>query len=107
MNLDISPALLPWLAIVVAALSVARLTRLITQDTYPPVAWLRNQWSRLTRDGEWSELVTCPFCAAPYIAAVILAWGLLSGPHWTWWAFNGWLALAYVGSMIVVRDTPE
>lgn len=107
MNLDLPSAVLPWLAIVVAALSIARLTRLITQDIYPPVAWLRAKWAGLTHDGEWAELVTCPFCAAPYIAAVILAWGWFSGPHWTWWAFNGWLAFAYVGSMIVVRDTPE
>lgn len=94
-------------AAVVAVLSVARLTRLITSDTYPPAAWVRDRWARLTHDGPWSELVTCPFCAAPYIAAAVLAWGVLSGPHWTWWAFNGWLALSYLASMVVVRDTPE
>jgi len=95
------------LAILVAIVSVGRLTRLLTADVYPPSAWVRNQWRRLTHDGPWSDLVTCPFCAAPYIAAVILGWGLLSGGHWTWWVFNGWLALAYLASMLVVRDTPE
>lgn len=94
-------------AAVVGVVSVGRLTRLLTQDTYPPVAWLRSQWSRLTKDGDWADLATCPFCAAPYIAAVILAWGVLSGLHWSWWIVNGWLALSYVAAMLVVRDTPE
>ena len=105
MSLDVPAAALPWLAIVVAVLSTARLTRLVTQDVYPPAAWFRNRWRAWTRDGDWSELVTCPFCAAPYLAAGVLAWGLLSGPHWTWWAFNGWLALSYLASMIVAQDT--
>lgn len=94
-------------AVVVGVLSVARLTRLLTQDTYPPVAWLRSQWERITHDGPWADLATCPFCAAPYIAAVVLAWGLATDLHTAWWVVNGWLALSYVAAMVVVRDTPE
>lgn len=100
----------PWLilaAVVVAVLSVARLTRLLTQDTYPPVAAIRSWWTRVTKDGDWADLATCPFCAAPYIAAVVLAWGLLTDLQVAWWVVNGWLALSYLAAMVVVRDTPE
>lgn len=94
-------------ATVVGVLGTARLTRLVVDDSYPPAAWLRDRWRRLTRDGPWAELVDCAFCAAPYIAAPNLAWAVLSDLHWSWWLVNGWLAAAYSASMIVVRDTPE
>jgi hypothetical protein len=91
-------------AVVVGVVSVARLTRLLTQDTYPPAAWVRAKWSALTNDGPWSDLVTCPYCAAPYITAAVLAWGLLSDFHVSWWIVNGWLAASYAAAMVVVRD---
>jgi hypothetical protein len=91
-------------AALIGVVSVARLTRLITQDSYPPVAWLRSKWQAITHDGDWSELATCPYCAAPYIAAVVLAWGLLTDFQTAWWVVNGWLAASYLASMVVVRD---
>lgn len=91
--------------VVVGVLSVARLTRLLTVDTYPPVAWVRAQWGRITNDGPWYDLVTCPYCAAPYFTALVLAWGLLSDFNTVWWVFNGWLAGAYVAAIIVARDS--
>ena len=94
-------------AFVLGVLGTARATRLVVDDTYPPMAWLRDRWRRLVNDGPWAELVDCAFCAAPYIAAVNLAAALLSDLHPAWWIVNGWLAAAYSASMIVVRDTPE
>lgn len=92
-------------AVVVGVLSSARLTRLVVNDTFPPVEWLKFQFIRLVRGSEsWSKLVQCPWCLAPYATAAVLAWAVLSDLHWTWWAFNGWLAAAYVASMIVWRD---
>lgn len=100
-------------ATVVGVLSVARLTRLITQDSYPPVVFVRKWWDKVTTvkegpgkgaQGAWYDLVDCPYCAAPYITIPILGWALLSDLHWTWWVFNGWLAIAYVAAMVVVRD---
>lgn len=91
-------------AAVVGVVSAARLTRLITQDTYPPVVWLRMKWADITNDGPWEKLISCPWCAAPYITAIILAWGLLTDFQVAWWVFNGWLAAAYLASMVVVRD---
>jgi hypothetical protein len=33
-----------WLALTIAALAAYRLTRLIVEDDFPPVAWLREKW---------------------------------------------------------------
>jgi len=94
-------------AVVVGVISVARLTRLLVIDSYPPVAWVRNKWREITNDGPWSELVDCPYCAAPWFALPILAWAYLSDLHASWWIFNGWLAAAYVAAYIVDRITPD
>lgn len=100
----VTDALFVLFASVVGVLSTARLTRLLTQDTYPPVAWVRAQWGRITNDGPWYDLVTCPYCAAPYFAAAVLAWGLLTDFQTAWWVVNGWLAASYLAAMIVARD---
>lgn len=92
------------LAFTAAVLSVGRLTRLVTQDTWPPVAWWRTKWDDWTEDSGWNDLFHCPFCLAPWIAAVILAWGWLTDLHWTWWAFNLWLAISYLASILVYHD---
>lgn len=93
-------------AVLVGVLGTARLTRLLTHDSYPPSEWVRVGWMNLTRHGQWSTLVTCPFCAAPYIVAASMAWGLLTDLHWSWWLFHGWLAASYAASMVVLRDEP-
>jgi hypothetical protein len=99
-------------AALVGVVGVARLTRLLTSDAYPPSVWVRTTWANLVRHGQWEPLVTCPFCASPYIAAASLAWVLTAGVRpdgfWSqaWWIFWGWLATSYVAAMIVVRDEP-
>lgn len=100
-------------AVIVGVIGVARLTRLLVIDTWPPVVSIRMWWYRRTMvkdgpdkgdEGPWFALVSCPYCAAPYIAAVIMAWALLTDLHWSWWVFNGWLAASYLASIIVVKD---
>ena len=92
-------------AALVGILSSARLTRLLTQDVWPPVVWLRIKWDDWTEDyGDWNKLFHCHWCMGPWTTAVIGAWGWASNLHWTWWAFNIWLAAAYLNSMIVERD---
>ena len=91
-------------AAVVAVIGTARLTRLLTEDTWPPVAWLRERWFERTNGTGWEELFVCPFCMAPYLAVVTVAWGWASDLHWSWWLFYGWLSLAYLASMVVARD---
>lgn len=91
-------------AAIVGILSIARLTRLFTQDTFPPAVWLRIKWDNLTDDNGWTALLHCHFCLAPWLAIPIGAWGILSDLHWSWWLFNGWLAVAYLASMVVHFD---
>jgi hypothetical protein len=97
---------LTWVAaVVVAILSVARLTKLFTEDTWPPAAYVRNKWVAWRQD-EWGELFVCPFCMAPWVAVLVLFTGWASGLHPVWWWFNGWLAVSYVAAIVVARDIP-
>lgn len=95
-------------AFVLGVGGTARLTRLITQDAYPPARWLREKWVRIVRgDEEWSILMECPWCFAPYAAAANLAWAVLSDLHWSWWIVNLWLTGAYLASWVVIHDEDE
>lgn len=103
----VSSALLYSAAVLVGVISIARLTRLLTEDSWPPVVWIRIKFSAFVeRRGldEWGELTTCPYCAAPWITLPILVWAVWSDLHWSWWIFNGWLAIAYIAAMIVAKD---
>jgi hypothetical protein len=99
-------------AALVGVLSSGRLVRLLVSDDFPPSVWLRKKWDSLTeiedddviKDGPWGKIVHCGWCASPYISAMILLWAVLSHLHWTWWAFNGWMAGSYVASWIVFHD---
>lgn len=96
-----------WLvvaAVIVGVLSTARITRLVTQDDFPPSVRLRAWWDKVTNDGEWSKLVHCHWCFSPYAAWPVLATALIFDLHPAWWIVNGWLAGAYVASMVVERD---
>lgn len=95
------------LAIVVGVLSVGRLTRLVTQDTFPPAVWVRIKWDERTENSDWNPLLRCHWCFAPWAAIPVILWGWLSELHISWWLFNGWLAVAYLASMVVERDAKE
>lgn len=107
MNIPLDQPLLVILALAVAAFGVGRLSRILTYDTFPPAAYVRDLWSRITKDGAWAKLAHCQWCATPWIMAVCIAWGWFSSLHWSWWVFWGWLALSYVASIIIARDEPE
>jgi hypothetical protein len=92
------------LAVATGIISAARLTRLFTQDSFPPAAWLRMKWDEITKDGAWAILAHCHWCLAPYMVAFVGLWGWLSGLHVLWWVINAWLAASYIASMIVERD---
>lgn len=115
-----TPAVL-LLAVLTGTLAVARATRLITSDRYPPMLWLRLRFINWTYAGPdwrkgWQPLAECPFCVAPYAAAVNLTWALIVSPWagdfstwsagWWWWIVNLWAAVSYAAAMVVVRDEP-
>lgn len=100
-------------ASVIAILSSARLTRLFTQDTYPPVARMRSWWEdhvhRSKMHNDWSVLATCPYCASFWVTGAVVGWAGASiwftgSIHWTWWLVNVVFAFAYAAAMVVVRD---
>lgn len=99
--------LLTFAAVAVGILSTARLTRLVTRDSFPPSVWLRIKWDDLTEEGRfssWNTLIHCHWCLAPWMGAIVGLWGYFSDLHASWWMFNLWLAAVYVSSMIVDRD---
>lgn len=123
-------------AYVVGVVALARAVRLVTSDTWPPIARARERWKRLTavRDpqgtvlmdpdsepayseplaGPWTPLFTCPFCFAPYPAAAAVATAIWAGV-WTpdlgtlagwWWLLAVWASGSYAAAMVVLRDEP-
>lgn len=98
------------LAVLVGTLFVARLTRLVVDDDFPPMNWLRSWYVRHS-NADWGGLVACPFCISFWIAVVttLVSWLSLNGDgrlDWWWWAGTTPFAAAYVAAMIVVRDLP-
>lgn len=103
----------PAVLLVIAVLSVARLARLITHDTWPPMEWARPRIARRLKG--WAELVICPFCVAPYLTVVQMLWFWLTYRQgvesdvfvWGWLIPNLWWALSYVAAIVVAYDQPE
>lgn len=108
----IGVGMLTWwqavLAVVIGVVGAARLTRVLTIDDYPPAIAIRMWWQKVTRDGPWAKLVTCPWCAGPWLTLLMVASFLVSftAPWlgWGWWLFWGWLALSYWVSQYVYFD---
>lgn len=97
------------LAVVVAVVGSARLTRLIVYDDYPPAQGVRNWWDKVTRNGPWSLLAHCGWCMGPWVTAFTVVWfflGVLVYPPVliAWWVFFGWLTLSYWVSQYVYFD---
>ena len=99
-----------WIAAaIIAAISTARITRLVVWDTFPPSAHLRAKWADWTDGGAWEDLLKCGYCFGVYAAAFTLGTGWLSVAlvgdlHWSWWLFHGWMALSYVAAIIMTFD---
>lgn len=97
------------LAGVVATLAVARLTRLVTYDDYPPVKWLRDKWDAKTGESGWNEMLHCGYCFAPWIALPIVVifvglmfgWAVFASIIGIWWVFCSILAVGYSAAIIV------
>ena len=97
-------------AFFVAVSATGRLARLIVDDDWPPVMWLREKYVMKVPDA-WGELVTCTFCVAPWIALpnLLLGWLSFNGDgqlDWWWWVPNLWLAVAYWAAILNARDVP-
>lgn len=98
-----------WVAVaVVTVLSAARLTRLVTYDSFPPVAYLRDRFIDLTDKSErgrsWQLVAYCGYCASFWMTLLVLlsGWGL-DWPTW-WWILNGALGASYLAAIVMVHD---
>lgn len=101
--MDVTDILYTCAAVLVGILASARLTRLLVRDTWPPSVWVRLKWAEITKDGVWSDLVECPWCAAPWIVGVNMVLALVTDLHPAWWAFNGWMAASLVVSWVTKK----
>lgn len=99
------------LSIIVGIVGVARLTRVIVYDDFPPSVWWRMHWAAWTKDGPWAKLFLCWWCLSFWVALGCIAWFLLIDVHpfflWSWWIFWGALAGSYLATMLIVRDEPK
>jgi len=114
--IEIGTATFEWwhllIAVVVGVVGAARLTRVLTYDDYPPSIAVRVWWQKVTKDGPWAKLVSCPWCAGPWITLImivsfIVAALLYRDAAWVltlWWLFWGWLCLSYWVSQYVHFD---
>lgn len=91
-------------AVVVGIFSSGRLTRLITQDSFPPSVWLRTKWDDRTDGTQWNVLFHCHWCMSMWTTTFVGLWGWLSNLDTAWWVFNGLVGASYVVAMIVERD---
>lgn len=101
------------LAFALGVLAVARLTRLIYFDDFPPSVFIRRQWDRLTKTDPttptnirvgWNKLMYCPYCLSFYVGLAWAIWALGSDFHWTWWAASAVLGGSYVAAIVVSSD---
>jgi hypothetical protein len=86
-----------WLA--VDGVAVYRVTRLLTLDSFPPVAHVRAKVLHRWGKSEWSELAVCAWCMSPYVGALVVTARLAVPAWWTpvalvlaWSAASGWLS---------------
>lgn len=97
-----------WIAaFIIGSLSAGRITRLFTEDDFPPIVRLRIKWDDKTDGTEWNKLFHCHWCFSFWVVVPIGAWAWLSNLHASWWVFNTIMAAAYVAPMIVERDQKD
>jgi Protein of unknown function (DUF1360) len=78
-----------WLLI--DALAVYRLARLLTRDSFPPIARARERVLERWPESAWTELAVCPWCMSVWIAGPVIGARLLAPTPWSLLA----LLLAY------------
>lgn len=93
-------------AFLIGVIATGRLARLIVDDDWPPVMWLREKYILAVPD-KWGELVECSFCVAPWFALPNLILAYTSDLAWWWWFPNLWLGGAYLAAILNARDVPS
>lgn len=99
-------------AFIVVTGAVARLTRNLTFDNFPPAAMYRRLVERIANGTAWGELATCPYCLGIWVALpfTVIAAGLLFG--WAifgtlvgvFFVFCAWMTVGYLAGIIVATN---
>lgn len=86
--------------------AVYRCTLLVVADeiTRPPREWLLR---RLGPEHRISYLITCPWCASPWVAVPILETGHLWGDQWAWQFAAGVLTAAGIAAFAARYAAPD
>jgi len=94
-----------FLILFVTTIATARMTRLVTQDTFPPMAMFREWWEvRFADKGDWVLLFLCHWCFGFWAAIFNIGLGLVSDTATWWWIINVMACVAYAASFAVHHD---
>ena len=99
------PLITTAMAVVLTIGATARVVRLATVDEFPPIVAAKARL--VTRYGmdHWSHtLVSCPWCAAPWLLLPAMASALLWHDDLWWRLAAAWLTGSYVVGAVVSRD---
>lgn len=97
-----------WVAVaLVVVLSSARLTRLLVNDKFPPILWVRNKYEDATDGSGWQRLTMCPYCMSFWITLTVVLWGWLTDWQTAWWVVNSIFAASYLAAIVVIYDGDE
>lgn len=62
-----------WFLVALVVLACWRVTHLVTDDQFPPVAWLRDRITQRKPLGSLAYLVECTYCVSAYTGAAAAA----------------------------------
>lgn len=99
-------------AAILLIFAVARITRALVFDKFPPAQWIRDKWDSKTADSGWNELFHCSFCmgiwvALPFVvitAGLTFGWAVFLTLAGLWWVFLAWMAVGYLAGIIVATE---
>lgn len=88
---------------IIYALAAYRVTRLITHDSLPPMARLRDYVLDRWGHSPWSELIVCPWCMGFWVSVATVAVASSPADPVTRWPATGFAMSAIVG-LLASRD---
>lgn len=104
-----------WVGVtLIAIMSSARLTRLVTWDEFPPVRWMRDKFADATDGTGWQILVFCGYCFSFWATAAVVGTGWWAGvadgpesvstPAAVWLSLNAVFGLSYAAAIVMAND---
>lgn len=92
-------------AFLIGTIATARLTRLIVDDSFPPVRAVTDWYIHHTNE-KWGLLAECPWCVSFWIALANTGAAWASDLAWWWWFANVPFAVSWIAAYMCLRDIP-